>query len=321
VTGADREVVRLAERRVAVTVAGAVLLVVAVVAALAWLAGRAEGREQATAEAGAEQSADRTVATGLGAVLVVSAVSAGSVGIVAARRAVRPVQQALAVQRRFVADASHELRTPLAVVHTRAELLLGRTPPDDPRHRVTAQLVEDTRVLGEVVTDLLVSAQMEGAPVRREPVEVVGLLHAVADSFEAVAGAGGPDVVGDPVVVPAAPAALRRAVGCLVDNALAHSPDGGRVVLAVVPDAARGTVAISVSDEGEGFPRSPEDRRRLTERFERGGRAPGPAGRGRPRFGLGLALVREVAERHGGRLVLGDREGGGAVATIELLTR
>jgi signal transduction histidine kinase len=325
VTGADREVVRVAERRVALTVGAAVLLVVAVVAALAWVAGRAEGREQVHAEAGAEQSADRTVATGLGAVLLVGAVSAGAVGLVAARRAVRPVQEALAAQRRFVADASHELRTPLAVVHTRAELLLARTPPDDARHRVTAQLVEDTRGLGEVVTDLLVSAQMEDAPVPREPVEVVSLLRAVADSFEAVSGTGVLAVAGDPVVVQAAPAALRRAVGCLVDNALAHSPDGGRVVLAVVPDAARGTVAISVSDEGEGFPRSPEDRRRLTERFERGGRsprlAPGPAGRGRPRFGLGLALVREVAERHGGRLVLGDRDGGGAVATIELPAR
>ncbi|MBO9555050.1 HAMP domain-containing sensor histidine kinase [Cellulomonas sp.] len=321
-TGADREVVRRAERRIAVTVGCVVLLVVGVVAVLAWLAGRAEGREHARAEAGAEQTSDRSVATGLAGVLVVGALSAGAVGLVAARRAVRPVQDALAAQRRFVADASHELRTPLAVVHTRAELLLARTPADDPRRAVTAQLVEDTRVLGEVVTDLLVSAQMEGTSgelVLREPVEVAALLRAVAASFAAVDDDRRLVVVGEPQVVQAAPAALRRAVACLVDNALAHSPAGGRVELAVARDDARGRVLISVSDEGGGFPRAPEERRRLTERFERGPRsAPGHAGGGRPRFGLGLALVREVAERHGGRLVLGDRDGGGAVATVEL---
>ncbi|GIG21242.1 hypothetical protein Cch01nite_19660 [Cellulomonas chitinilytica] len=73
------------------------------------------------------------------------------------------------------------------------------------------------------------------------------------------------------------------------------------------------------------MPQSPQDRRRLTERFSRCGRSHGDGADRtpptRPRFGLGLALVREVAERHGGRLLLDDRDGGGAVATIELPLR
>ncbi|GAA3797069.1 sensor histidine kinase [Cellulomonas soli] len=321
-TGADRVVVRRAERRIAVAVAGAVLLVVAVVGVLAWLAGREEGREGAVPPGGevpVEQASDDTAALALAGVVLVGTVSAAAVGILAARRAVRPVQEALATQRRFVADASHELRTPLTVVHTRAQLLLVRTPTDDPRRPVTAQLVEDTRVLGEVVTDLLVSAQMDGqdGAVTREVVDVLPMLHAVADSFEAIADRVRIEVSGEPVSVPAAPTALRRAVSCLVDNALAHSPAEGRVLVAVAHDAAHGLVRITVGDEGEGFPASPDDRRRLTERFERGARSDSA----RPRFGLGLALVREVAERHRGRLVLGDRDGGGALATIELPDR
>ncbi|MGN8246884.1 sensor histidine kinase [Cellulomonas soli] len=321
-SGADRAAVRRAETRTAAAVGAAVLVVVALTAAIAWVAGRAEGLEGAATLGGevpVEQVSDDKALLLLAVVVVVGTLSAGAVGLLAARRAVRPVQEALATQRRFVADASHELRTPLTVVHTRAQLLLARTAPDDPRRPVTAQLVEDTRVLGEVVTDLLVSAQLEGqgGALAREPVDVLPLLHAVADSFEAIAHGVHLEVSGAPVSVPAAPTALRRAVACLVDNALAHSPAGGGVVVGAEHDAARGLVRISVADEGEGFPASAEDRRRLTARFEQGARSDSS----RPRFGLGLALVREVAERHGGRLVLGDRDGGGALATIELPDR
>src|SRR6185312_7428485 len=98
----------------------------------------------------------------------------GLVGIVAAavagaflgRRAVRPLARALSLQRRFVADASHELRTPLAVLHTRAELIRRRldraSPARDDRLRAdVVQLAADTRALGEVVEDLLLSAELQ----------------------------------------------------------------------------------------------------------------------------------------------------------------
>ncbi|WP_449386453.1 histidine kinase dimerization/phospho-acceptor domain-containing protein [Cellulomonas soli] len=164
-SAADRAAVRRAETRIAAAVGAAVLVVVALTAAIAWVAGRAEGLEGAATLGGevpVEQVSDDKALLLLAVVVVVGTLSAGAVGLLAARRAVRPVQDALATQRRFVADASHELRTPLTVVHTRAQLLLARTASDDPRRPVTAQLVEDTRVLGEVVTDLLVSAQAGG---------------------------------------------------------------------------------------------------------------------------------------------------------------
>lgn len=316
-SSADRVAVRRAETRTAVAVGAAVLLVVALVAPIAWVAGRAEGLEGVSSSGGevpVEQVSDNKAMLLLLVVVVVGTLSAAMVGLLAARRAVQPVQEALATQRRFVADASHELRTPLTIVHTRAQVLLHRTPADDPRRPLTAQLVDDTRVLGEVVTDLLVSAQLEGGALVREPVEVLPLLGAVADSFAAVAGTVHLEVTGEAVTVQAAPTALRRAVACLVDNAIAHSPEQGTVRLTVERDADRRRVRVSVDDEGEGFPASVEERDRLLQRFERGARSSSA----RPRFGLGLALVRQVAEQHGGRLVLEDRPGGGASAVLEL---
>jgi signal transduction histidine kinase len=87
-----------------------------------------------------------------------------SIGVVVlfTRRSVRPLAQALALQRRFVADASHELRAPLTVLHTRAQLLANRVSSGDlaAARKDADALVDDTRILGGIVDDLLASATM-----------------------------------------------------------------------------------------------------------------------------------------------------------------
>jgi signal transduction histidine kinase len=107
--------------------------------------------------------------------------------------------------------------------------------------------------------------------------------------------------------------ALRRALTALVDNALAHTPAGGHVLISTVDRGDR--VLITVTDDGEGL--AGDDADRLTERFARGLGSGGGVGGGR-RFGLGLSLVREVATAHGGTFTLTEGSRGGAVATIEL---
>lgn len=246
---------------------------------------------------------------------VVGVVVAGVVGFLIARRAVAPLGEALARQRRFVADAGHELRTPLTVMHTRAQLIARRMPTDDPSLPAMRQLLDDSRVLREIVDELLASAALTGDPSAGEPIALGPLLSDIAMSLDDLARQGGVRMVvdaPDDLVVLGAPVALRRAVSALVDNALGHTPPGGTVVLAAAPDGA-GTI-VSVTDSGEGF--GDQDPQELTRRFARGAlAADGPGGR---RFGLGLALVREVAVAHGGELVLLPAESGGARAELRL---
>ncbi|MDM7853533.1 sensor histidine kinase [Cellulomonas alba] len=310
---ADDALVRQSVRRVAVAVAVAVAAVIVVVAAAAYLAGRAEGQERqarSVSQAERDRSADVASAAKLAGLGLLALAAAAGVGVFTARRAVAPLDDALRRQRRFVADASHELRTPLAIVHTRAQLVQARTPADDPRRVVVDQLVADTRVLGDVVTDLLVAAQLEAGRAPREDVDLLALAHATVASYEAVAPGVRLAVDGAPLVAEVAPTALRRALACLVDNAVAHSPEGATVRVDV-RRAVRGAAEVVVTDEGPGFPADVEQ---LTERFRRADANQD----GRPRFGLGLALVRDVAQAHGGRLELRPVEPGGGAAAIVL---
>ncbi len=254
--------------------------------------------------------------------LIMSLLIAGGAGIAAAALlswlvgtgAVRPLQRALALQRRFVTDASHELRTPLSIVHTRAQMLQRRPGLDDVTRAGLAQLVADTHVLSDIVTDLLLSADLEHRPQMHEIVDMGVLAQDVVASMSIAAETGGVDLIArtpdSPVLVRGVPAALRRAVNSLVDNAIGHSSAGGSVTVAVAMRGPRTT--ITVADTGEGM--DPHEGPRLLARFAR---AEKETGRGRG-FGLGLALVNEVVRTHGGTFELTGAPGAGATATINL---
>ncbi|GAA2620184.1 HAMP domain-containing sensor histidine kinase [Actinomadura fulvescens] len=231
------------------------------------------------------------------------------VGQALARRAVGPLGEALERQQRFVADASHELRTPLARLHTRAQLIAHRLRQGDDVTQEVDRLVAGTRQFGEVVDDLLLSARFARTGRPCEPVDLAALAEeaAVAEAPRAQArgvaievrrqGHGGHVVRG---VEPA----LRRMVSALLDNALGHTGEGGHIRVTLTGGGP--AVTLTVRDDGEGL--DPRDAERLFTRF-----AGGPGG-----FGLGLALVREVVEGHGGTITADGRPGAGAAFTVRL---
>ncbi|MFR9775875.1 sensor histidine kinase [Micromonospora sp. MS34] len=230
-----------------------------------------------------------------------------------ARRAVAPLATALVLQRRFVADASHELRTPLTVLHTRAQLLARRARTRSPEGLTEQldQLVADTRALGEVVEDLLVSAAAEHQPLPDTQVDLAEVAREVVASMSAYALGREVDLrveASAPAPVRGARTALRRALTALVDNAVGHVPPGGHVTVTV--RHRDGQVAAEVADDGVGL--DPAESDRLFDRF-----AHGTSGTGR-RFGLGLALVQHVAGAHRGTVEVAGAPGRGATFTLLL---
>ena len=324
-TAGDEDVVNAAARAVGIRIAAACALAIAVVAVLAFtLIGH-----HAPAGGGAPPGGDRDEdndALVRNALLLAGAVGiviAGLVGWWAARNAVRPLGQALALQRRFIADAGHELRTPLTILHTRAQLLARRIRADDPARPMVDQLLDDSRVLAEIVEELLASASLTEDPSRAEPVDTADLLTDVAASMAVLAQAAGVELrtrTAAGVIVSGSRTALRRALVALTDNAVAHTPAGGTVTLSC--RSAGDRAIFEIIDTGEGI--DPQDADRLMERFARGAanRVPAEQGRsvGGKRFGIGLSLVREIATAHSGTLELTGNPGQGACATLTLPT-
>lgn len=238
-----------------------------------------------------------------------------------ARRAMRPMAEALDRQRRFVADASHELRTPLTLLSMRAQMLRRRvasSPAHEPPGNIDADvdaMIEDSRSLTRLLEDLLISA--DSRQVELTDVDVVALADDVVESFSVSAARRGITVersgMGGPMGITAAPTALRRLFVALLDNAVRFARS--RVEVGVSKDSR--TLVITVSDDGPGF--SDDVRPRAFERFASAapaGVAP-EDGTGPRHYGLGLALVAEVAAQHGGRVEIGT-QAAGAVITVRL---
>ncbi|GLP76719.1 two-component sensor histidine kinase [Mycobacterium antarcticum] len=286
------------------------------------VADKPDGRVVAMLALESYEEGRRRLLLSLGAAELAGILASVAVVVLLTRRSIRPLTDALALQRRFVADASHELRAPLTVLHTRIQLLSRRFDDDDPgeaKEQIDA-LAADTRALGEVIEDLLASATMANNGVARDRVDVTAVAEAVRDSMAEHADAAGVGLsvnrrggtsAADAVVL-GSRAALRRALTALVDNALAHEHRGGTIVIGV--ERRAGDVVIDVTDDGVGV--HPDAVASLFTRFAHG--QSHTASEGRQRYGIGLALVREIALAHGGDVAVEPTPGGGATFTLTL---
>jgi signal transduction histidine kinase len=207
------------------------------------------------------------------------------------------LQESAERQRRFVADASHELRSPLA--RMRAELEVDRAHPGSADPAATsASVLDETVRLQQLVDDLLLLARGDAGAldaVRTAPVDVDAVVERlVADRREHEPPIDTRGVT--PVQLSADEAQLRRAVGNLLDNAVRHARGAVSVTLA----ERDGDAVLTVADDGPGIPA--DERERVFERFTRLDDARSADGGA----GLGLAIARDIAERHGGTLTLED---------------
>jgi signal transduction histidine kinase len=224
---------------------------------------------------------------------------------------------AFAAQRQLVDDASHELRNPLAVIQANVDALLSdddATP--EARAQAAAIVTRATTRMASLVDDLLASARLRSPAFTDADVDLAAVAGEAAEEYALLAAereltlsrrlSAGPVVAGDPQ-------ALRRAVDNLLSNAVRLAPEGSELVLAAGSRA--GWAWVAVRDGGPGI--AGEDRERIFDRFYRSdSRSPEQR-----RAGLGLAIVRQIVESHGGAVAVHSAIGVGSTFVLWLPDR
>jgi two-component system sensor histidine kinase QseC len=214
------------------------------------------------------------------------------------------LQQAFETERRFTADAAHELRTPLAALKTQAQVAL-RATADAERRQALTQVINGVDRATHLAQQLLTLARIDPTLwVGRDQVDLPALASEVLAEIAPAALAHDIDLgleARATAVLRGDSAMLGILLRNLVDNAIKFTPAGGKVEVRVGRDGRR--IVLSVDDSGPGIP--PQERTRVFERFYRqiGALAPGS--------GLGLSIVKRIADLHHAAVRLGDSPLGG----------
>jgi len=226
------------------------------------------------------------------------------------------LDQSLETMRRFVADASHELRTPLAVIRGEADVALDHDRSPTEYKESLAIIQDEARRLTRLIDDLLNLARADAGHMNLR-VEEFYMNDLLVECCRSVQGAAVAKNIGVECQSPGDMAyrgdqeLLRRLVLNLLDNAIRYTPPGGKVSVRL--EAANGDLRLQVSDTGIGIP--PDAARHIFERFYRGDQARSRQNGG---FGLGLSIVRWIAESHNGTVELSSEPGAGTTFTVLL---
>jgi signal transduction histidine kinase len=218
------------------------------------------------------------------------------------------------LQSGFVSSVSHELRTPLAQIRLYLETLqLGRASTDEQRKWSLQHIERETTRLTHLVENVLrFSTRGTADPTQREPTDVVAEVRSIAEEFRPLAESRRATIRVESSPVPALALradALRHIVLNLLDNAAKYGPAGQTIVVGVHEE--NGSAVLTVDDEGPGVADS--ERERIWRPFARGAAATHTGG-----SGIGLTIVREVAESHGGHAHVERAPGGGARFVVSL---
>ena len=220
----------------------------------------------------------------------------------------------------FLSTAAHELRTPMACIYGFAELMVHEEFPEEERREFLTAIYHQSELMIAIVNELLDLARIEarrGKDFKLEPLDLRELLQKVVASFKAPDNRPPPREPQSAAALPvrADRNKLTQAIGNVLSNAYKYSPEGGEVsidlLVAESDDDAPARVGIRISDHGIGM--TPAQLARVCERFYRAdssGKIPGT--------GLGMSIVKEIVELHGGSVALSSEPGRGTTVTLWL---
>ncbi len=221
---------------------------------------------------------------------------------------------------RFSADIAHDLRTPVNNIRGEAEVALARARTIDEYRDALESSLEEAVRLSDLISNLLFLARTESplTHLRLERVDVGELLEGLREYYDASAADAGVVLTSaganEPVIVELDRTLIQRAVGNLISNAVAHTPEGGTVAIKAHAEAAR--ILIEVSDTGVGIPADALPR--VFDRFFRVDPSRSKASGG---TGLGLSIVQGIMQLHGGNVEIVSKPGTGTRVTLCMPTR
>jgi signal transduction histidine kinase len=215
---------------------------------------------------------------------------------------IKPVQESFDKQKQFIADASHELKTPLAVIMASSEAL--ESNPDEKKWLENIRSESDR--MNKLICDLLELAKSESIDDRSE--FAVGNLSKTVEksvlTFEGIMfekGIALEDNIEDNIEIEMNEYKIKQLMSILIDNAIKHSESGGKITVELKKEK---DIVISVSNTGEGIPKGDEER--IFERFYRADEA---RNRNENRYGLGLAIAKNIALSHNGTISASSENG------------
>ena len=256
----------------------------------------------------------------LALVFVLGFAAFGAISVFLSGRVVRPIQNSMQAQKRFVADASHELKTPLAVIMANLSLVQshpGHTVREEERWLSAIQ--EEGGRMQSLVANLLYLAKSDDGTLQQtmKKLSLSELAWEEMLRFESVAYEAGrrlEEKIAENVFVTGDEEQLKRMIGNLVENAVKYSDDGGQISLTLEVQA--GKAVLTVHNTGQGM--TEEQIRHVFERFYRADQA---RSRDIPGYGLGLSIVSAIVEAHHGKIAVRsglNGEGTSFIVTLPL---